>query len=268
MPKQNFWKVWLLSFLNLLDTSFSRVAIFLTLATSLGLQIAGTAYAWLGYVLVGFFVIGIIFWTKPKSVPNPNLTGHIDFEALNDALVDTPRIGLVGLEDSGKTTFLDAAVARVPANRRTERPYGQFVLVPDTDPEAHVVLVDSVGGNHAIQFAVQSLAMKLIFFVDHAAGSGEASADKARVDRHIEFARQLTNSATESGGVIDKVIIVANKSDLWQSDEKSSAVISHMLDRIQGIFASASPYRVVSCIVPYSNNSRYDIANLVKEAAE
>ena len=104
--------------------------------------------------------------------------------------------------------------------------------------------------------------------MDHAAGSGTNAPDKSRIERHIEFAAQLVKSAIEGGNVIDKVIVVANKSDLWQAAEASDSEILAAVDTIVSKFAEADPYRVVSKIIPFSNNSRHDVAALIREAAK
>lgn len=262
-----FLRNWLSNFLKSLDAAFSRVAIAITIIAFLGVQLADVPllpyviYAFLAYILV------LLAISKPPYVPPPNLSEPIDIAVVNSYLATTPRVGVVGLRKVGKTTFINATVARRPDERETAKPYGQFVLVPDTKPEKHVVLLDSVGAREHVHFLIQTMATTLVFIIDHSETSDLSAVDDVRINSHKELARQLIHAAVDNNVIVDRIIVVANKSDLWQADERSVAVVGSVMAEIVDLFRAAAPYRTVVAKLPFSNESRVDVASLLQEAS-
>jgi hypothetical protein len=154
--RPTFWKKWATNFLRALDSGVSRLAVAATLVGFAGFTISNLPYAWAFLAACGVIVFAIALWTKPAWIPAPNLAGPLQLSAINEFLSDTLRVGIVGAQGAGKTTFLDATVARPTLRRQTEKPYGQFVTIPDSDPERYLVLLDTVGARDHVQYAIQA----------------------------------------------------------------------------------------------------------------
>jgi hypothetical protein len=265
--KRSFWRQWGLNLLAVLDSSFTRLAVGASIVGFFGGSFAKLPYAWGFLVALGLLLLGLVLWTKPPFSPPPSLAGPLELQAVNEFLAETPRVGILGLQGVGKTTFLDATVSRPSQRKQTEKPYGQFVAIPDSSPERHLVLIDSVGGRAHVQFLVQGMAATVLFFVDHNEDHEVQEVDPARLEGHRELARQLVHVSTDQNILVDRIIVVANKSDIWQSNESSSHEMSALVLELCQTFMQAPNYRVINSVVPYSNESRHDVATLLSLSA-
>lgn len=263
-----FWKRWGIELTRRLDATFSRIAIVTSIVAFFGLTFSKIPFAWTALVVLGAWLLLLIVLSKPPYRPPPNFSEVIDLEAVNEFLATTPKVAILGLEAVGKTTFLQATVARQPSNRQTSKPYGQLVSLADTSPHANVVLLDSVGAKQHTQFALQQLADAVVLMVDHSPSSTASVIHPGRIEAHIALAKQIIHAAVDNNVIVDRVIIAANKSDLWQSDEKAADAVRNACEQIVDLFRDSPAHRRVILRIPYSNESRADIADLLREAAD
>lgn len=262
-----FFKSWISNVLKALDAAFNRVAIIASIVAFFGLQYSNVSHSWIVLLILAIYALFIVVIAKPPYVPPVNLAMPIDIDKINGALASTLHVGIIGHQGTGKTTFLNATVARNSVKQQTAKPYGQFVSIPDSSPPKSIVLIDSVGSKEHIQFMVQSMATNLIFMIDHNESDTEINARKDRLANHITLAEQVIHTATDNGVIIDKILIIANKSDLWQQDAVAAEETNVAADTILRMFQGAAPYRHVELRIPYSNESRSDVADLLKSVA-
>ncbi|PHR19100.1 MAG: hypothetical protein COA41_07840 [Sphingopyxis sp.] len=261
---KKYIKSWGQNTLSFFDATFSRVAIFSSIVAFAGFRFADIPYS--DWVLIGFGVyiaLGIVV-SKPKYIAPPNPNSRIPIEHVNEQIANSMGIGLIGLASSGKTTFLDATVSRAYDGKETARPYGQLVRIPDTEPPQQVMLVDSVGAKNHIQFTVQAMSVRILFFIDHNPEGAAEEISAGRVSEHVELAKQVSHAAIDQNLIIDKIVIVANKSDQWQTSDDSSRGMLSLANQVRDIFKAASPYRDVEVFLPFSNMSASDVATLLK----
>lgn len=260
---RKFARSWFNNTLQFLDATFSRMAIFSSIVAFAGFQLADFPYSrWVIVFLLIYIIFGIVV-SKPKYIAPPNPTSRIPIELVNEQLAHTVGVGLVGLASSGKTTFLDSTVSRPYDGKETARPYGQFVRIPDTEPPKQILLIDSVGAKNHVQFTIQALSSRLIFFLDHnEAGNAEAM-DGDRIADHEELAQQVSHAAIDQNLIIDLIIVVANKSDQWQGSPATVQRMKEAADIVRQIFINSSPYRDVEVIYQYSNQSAHDVSSLL-----
>lgn len=262
-----FFKNWGHNIAKYFDYTFNRIAIIFSVLSFVGLELKNSEYSWYSLYALGSILILLVLIATPKLSRLPNLASKLDISLINTILSDTPRAGLVGLENAGKSTFIDAAISRKSENKQTEKPYAQFINVPDTDPAKSIIILDSVGGRSHVQFHIQSVSRSVAFFFDHADTISEAKFDTDRARRHSELAEQLIHSARDGGIVVDHLFIVANKSDLWQSDENSVREMETLATSLAEKFQKGLAFRNVKTLSPHSNESRVDVSALLKELA-
>ena len=111
------------------------------------------------------------------------------------------------------------------------------------------------------------MSSRLLFFIDHAETHDTPIIDERRLDAHRHLAEQLILAADGQGVVVDKIVIVANKADIWQSDVTVAARMSEIVREIRDKFLESPNYRIVSVQERHSNESTYDIAKLLQEVA-
>lgn len=260
----SFWRRWARAWLTALDTGLSRVAGLITVFTGVGLKLIGLAPWWITPLALLGLVLLLAAWTKPATLAPPNVSSKIDLETVNEYLAHLPKVGLLGLNDAGKTTFLDAVVARPPVVQKTSQAYGQIVLVPDTRPEQMLLLLDTVGSVNRIQFAVLEQVQSAFLFIDHNDSANSHELDEERMKKHLDFAAQLASSADEDGLLLDEMIVILGKNDLWSNSEEIELKMAELGSKIEGIFNSSKSFKTCKVIGTFSNNSRSDVAGLLR----
>ena len=200
-------------------------------------------------LLLYFFLAGLItlFLIVASSVPKLPQTDRAiaakdgNLSEINDLIHRYPSLSLFGMDDVGKTTFLERVLNRPSSHRSTLIPYFRLVNFGDDTKDKLCIVIDSVGGSKDDQFNNQSLCKIGIFLIDHAAGAKELKMETSRANEHKQLARELADSRSRRGKGPSKILILANKEDLWKSgpDEKK---VNALTKEISEIFLKSQAY--------------------------
>lgn len=203
-----FFRRWLTNFIDAATSSLNLLGIIAAFITVFGLALTAPQYKLFAVIFLGLYLLFIAVRTCPEINLHPAnfVSQRIDVDRLKNFVIDIARIGLIGKQNVGKTTFLDLTVARTAENEQTERPYAQIVALPDTAPITYVAIIDSVGQRDHIQFDIQNHSDLVLLFLDHSESSDQQAADRKRIEQQVYFVSQLIaakqNSAT--GGEVEK----------------------------------------------------------------
>jgi hypothetical protein len=166
---------------------------------------------------------------------------------INDLIHRYPSMSLFGMDDVGKTTFLERILNRPSGHRSTLIPYFRLVNFGNDTHDHLCIIIDSVGGSKDDQFHNQTLCKIGIFVVDHAAGASEVRMNKARANEHRRLAKELADSRSRRGKGPTKMLIIANKSDLWKLGP-DAAEMSKLINDIVRIFVDSQAYNEVKLL--------------------
>jgi GTPase SAR1 family protein len=185
--------------------------------------------------------------------------GSVSLEELENFLQKPKFIGVIGRQNVGKTTFVDACVGRKYENQSTDKPYARIVALPNTSPTKYVALIDTVGSSDSSQFRIQSMSDSLVLFLDHSESTNSNRHSKERLKNHEYLVNQLIK-AHDHNARQTKVAIFCNKSELWSSRLVDSSAMDELAGKIRTTLMQSGKYQVVETINRHSNTETKDIA--------
>jgi 50S ribosome-binding GTPase len=256
--------------------SLSGLAIVFTILIPLILailSISDDTKKYLLYVLL--FLIAFTLWTFFRiiylSYPRDFLdsaksTGmRVPIENIGKFYEKPYYIGVVGKQNVGKTTFVEAVSNNPYSHKKTNKPYLMVVSVPQGNPQT-VGLIDSAGESNSSQFLVSDHADELIFFLDHNSSLDGVAVDKKRSDAHIELINQLIIHRTGKACAKQKLTIVANKYDRWGSDPASSRSMRQLAERIASAVVASECFELAGSYLQYSNKITDNVIELLQRS--
>ena len=248
---ETFLSVWKFKFIDRLLSSLNGLGLGVTLLGFFGLTAGSFPYAgWLVLALPGTAV-----WAGVRSLPRFRVSASevvgkkIELEELDSILIHVPVIGLLGVHEVGKTTFLNAVFHRTEPKRRTAKPYAVVVQLPDTEPASFAALVDSVGERYENQFQVILKSEVACIFLDHNPSDSLGDVAGNRIDDEQHFLDQLVLTRRANTHGADRAIVVQNKSDLWAANTATRLT----MDRL-----SVNAVKIISTVCRAGGVARVD----------
>ena len=223
-------ETWLSNSMDLAKGPLYSFGAFCSIIAAFGLKFSFVG--WWGWLLpIGFFIF-ILFRSRPRNLKFAasmiNQPGQL--KELEQVLRGPERqVGLVGLTSTGKTTFRDMLANRPDTVRTTENTYEIFRVIPPSENEELVTLIDSVGQNQILTAEVVSRFPNIVVFVDHSESDNELDVKRGRVMKHREFFRIISKVIGDRKEHRPRVFLVANKSDLWHDKPDASRQMSNLL---------------------------------------
>ena len=256
---------WGSQFLKGLLRGGTVIAILLAIFAFLGLNYANIPYSWLLIALAGLwlFALAVLSFPQKGRAPTNLLSSKIAISDIENFVQANLKIALLGLSDSGKTTFLDQIAGQVPEGKRTEKEYARLVIIPDSNPSEHAVIMDSRGEDYSSQVEICLQSNRVLFFVDHNASNQDPTLDHSRVHESLNVARQIINSVSRQNHLIEKVYIQPNKIDLW--GKESAADLAKASNEIKTLFDASLIVRSVTVLPARSMIEFGQAADLFKE---
>ena len=253
---------------NLVPTIFGPTALIsgaLTILGFFGLRIE-VLPQWLPWLLaVG--TVGWIAWaSKPRGYlhPGDNLNKRLTISELDHMLTEVPRIGLMGSSSVGKSTFLSRAGHLETPNRETEAPYAVIVAAPDRRPTKYLALVDTVGREYPSAAQIMSTCDAVIVFLDNSAASDDETLRNARVQKHKDIVVSNISPSLAAAPKCRFVLVLANKADLWENDERKSQRMAGLAAEIRGILSEMLPGKAIGIIEKHSNLRSEDVTRALR----
>jgi len=151
-----------------------------------------------------------------------------------------PKVALIGLSNSGKTTFLNRLNHCSPSEIRTQEINGKILAIENEK----ICFIDISGENYVQQFKAIELADFIIFMVDHSENSESIIIARNRINSTKELLNRIKDhlTANEFNKKIPTIILI-NKKDLWSKSKKYDELItaySELQNTIKEIFGDKS----------------------------
>lgn len=223
------WSLWPRRFADQLGSVTGLTGVFGislgSLALSGGIISDNTPVIILGIIIlaIGVAAITVCIWGSiPVRLLDPaDFVGQeISDEQLENMSAPLYKVGIVGVEQTGKSTLLNSIRPHEYPTRRTTRLYRHIVTVP-TIPDRYIVCLDAGGFEDYQQFQVTSQSDFLFILVDHNISHDTSHVDPSRIDQHSAFLERVRNyirSGIEpTGRKISWIHMLLNKKDLWES---------------------------------------------------
>ncbi|HEX8666414.1 MAG TPA: GTPase domain-containing protein [Beijerinckiaceae bacterium] len=260
-----FFSCWGRRFVEIATVQLNLIAILAGIFALSGIVISSEHWRYAFLIAFSACIVLLLYFSMPQFHLHPSRIGsrRLELEELNSLLVPVPKIGLVGKQNVGKTTFLDGAVSRRSEKRQTEKPYARLVAIPDKDPPAYVAVLDTVGQRDLTQFDIQSMSDRLVIFVDHNERDDTSDLDSARLHQQSYFLQQLVAAKNRDDAASRNVIIVLNKADLISRDRHTSLAMIQFVEESRKLLEQSGKYEVVDILVDHSNLRNKDIAVLL-----
>lgn len=260
-----FCSVWWIKFRDRVTSGLQAAAVIASIFAFFGLSLVGSTYSlW----ILGLVLLLLLFWalrSLPRFHVHPSdIAGRkIEIEELERLLTKIEVVGLVGIDETGKTTFLNSIAHRSEPTRRTEKPYCVVIAMPDQSPTTYVAIIDSVGQRYENQFQVMEKADLVCLFLDHNASDRTRDVDDQRVIDHSRFVDQLVRTHATRGAQANSIIVVGNKSDLRRrspaSRESMATLVDQTVNNLRPRFGS------VRKVESFSNRTPEDVSGLLRE---
>lgn len=165
-------------------------------------------------------------------------------------LKSVPKLAIIGLSGSGKTTFINTIKHGKPSNERTQGMSGDIIDIKDKE----ICFIDISGENNVQQFRAISLADFIVFMFDHNSFNTSAKIHKDRIDNTIKLIKDIKNHLTaNSYSRKVRTLVLLNKKDLWikSGDNKNLVFMKEEYNKlhqeIKSVFGECSE------IYDYSN---------------
>lgn len=227
---------------------------------------------WVRYPAGAFFIALLAYYaytTYPKDYIcdlSKIANKTFELEILDKIAVPISRIGIIGLEGTGKSSLIQRLLVAYERPKATDRPYVTVYRVPGNDMK-FVALIDSVGGRDESIYEVARISESIIFIVDHSS-KDVAAFDTERLKGHIRLAGQVAKNIDANSAQIEKrIILVANKSDLWSSDTDSKNQMMDIFSKCKSIFDHTKKGKFVNGFNYHSNLDASSIAEIANEVS-
>ena len=255
-------KLWdrLLAFLTL-------VTLVITLVGFFGLTAASVPRANLAFLLVPAYLVWVGYKTVPQFYLTPSaIVGRrLEMAELDKLLVKVFTVGLVGITDAGKTTFLDAVRHRKEPKRRTAAPYAVIVVLPDRNQTKYIAIVDSVGQLFDNQFDVVRHSDLVCLFLDHNTSDTLPKSNSSRLNKQREFVDQIARTHEYETLGARSILLLGNKSDLWSGTQATSVAMGKLLNHCENRLSVGAGFQKVRRIDQFSNRMPDNIAQAMQE---
>jgi len=218
----SFLVAWIQKFTEELARPFNFLGIILGVLGFYGINNSSIPFSnFFGLAFIPFIVYCLYksfpnFGVSPSAVIGKRLK-IAELDNLNETVI---RVGLLGRSSVGKTTFLNSTVNRSEPKRKTLFPYATIVRIEHSGIEKYIAFVDSVGESTASQAKILSLADLHCLFIDHNASDKNKRYLLKRLHSHVTLATDLAK-ARPAPASEKAIILIANKSDLWDSSDVS-----------------------------------------------
>lgn len=262
-----FLSVWKVKFIDRLLSGLNALALIVTLLGFFGLTAGSLPYA--GWLLLA--LPGTAAWAAIRSLPRFRVSPSevvgkkIELEELDSILSHVPIVGLLGVHEVGKTTFLNAVLHKTEPKRRTAKPYAVVIQLPDAEPGSFIAIVDSVGERYENQFQVILKSDVVCIFLDHNPSDAISDVAGNRINDEQHFLDQivLTRRANTRGA--DRAVIVQNKTDLWNGNPKTRSTMDRLSANAVKAIGSVSRAGGVTRLDRFSNTRSEDVTRLLSE---
>ncbi|PIF77144.1 hypothetical protein CLU95_4316 [Variovorax sp. 54] len=233
-----------------IESTSGRVAIVSGMAAAAGLVLATpTVLAVGGVVTVGALIAALVqsFPEKKRSI-SEFIGGQCSLEDLDSLDLKIPRLAVVGVTQSGKSTFLSTAQQINHVHRRTNKIYAEIMTLPGA-PAKYVALLDGDGEKYMQQFEIAAKADYLVVFVDHNISSSSGDCIASRLREHEQFKDQM-EPVLRQRGTIERIYLLMNKRDIWEAGS-DAAMASSWFDAFAKDYSKSG----LSKTFAYSNHS-------------
>ena len=248
--------------------AMTRLGTIASLMAALGLTMANVPYASLLFVAIFAYICWLAYRSLPTFHVHPSEIANtrIELEELDTLLMPVKCIGLLGPTLVGKTTFLNSATARKREfpQRQTEKPYAVVVQLPDTKPPQYIGLIDSVGQQDYSQYTILERTDLVCLFIDHNAKPDQTGLQRRRLQEHRRLLRQLIRTKADAETAASKVVLVANKYDLWGQDEHASRSMQSFFSECQRAIENSNVFSLVGQMPEFTATSGDDPAQLLE----
>ena len=261
-----FFSNWFARFVEAATSRLNLLGIIAAFLTVFGLSLTVPKFQFFAVLFFTIYLGAIAFRTMPDFYLHPAnfVSQGIDVERLKNFIVGVNRVGLIGKQNVGKTTFLDLTVARPAENEKTDRPYAQIVALPDTSPIMYVAIIDSVGQRDHIQFEIQNHSDLILLFLDHSESSTQETGEKKRIDEQLYFVSQLIASK-QSDAPPTGIIVVMNKADLWANSPEAVKRVGDLRNKVMAMVRESGKYRFVELVEKNCNHLPADASALLRK---
>jgi GTP-binding protein EngB required for normal cell division len=228
MPKRD-WGSWPKNAYDSINKNaggFLGIAGILTGAVGLVVT-APVALAIGGVTVAGTFCYAVVSgFPKEKIDANDYIGQKITLEQLQNLSEDLLKIGIFGIANSGKSTFIKHAILSNNIVAVTNEVSATIALL-QVSPPRKVALLDGDGKNFSQQFKVVNHSQILIVFLDHNSGDTELVINNNRLERHDEYLQQLEGFLkTDKLEKIKRIHFVLNKKDLYEQISANNTLVT------------------------------------------
>lgn len=247
---------------GILSTVFSLLAI-------VGLGSIEIPKIWAIYAAIAaLFALLILTAPKARYYPGDLTNRRLELKQLEGILREFKKIGVLGNSFTGKSTFV-GAVSNIPHDdKQSERPYAVMVAMPHGPRTNYIALIDTVGKEYPSQVQAMSDADGLLIFVDNDPGSTSHDVESDRARSHFDISeRNIVPSLRALEREFRFILVVLNKSDLWQHDEDAKNAMTALGERIVAEIRKVD-IKVPVAVMRHSSLSAKDNAALVGKIGE
>lgn len=215
---------------------------------------------WFFVIFMIIILLPIVIYSKPK--PRKSAINYIyqeiDIGNIDDFYDIDRKIGLLGMRNVGKTTFLECISKKMHSHRQTETPY--FVLIPIVENKytKYIAIIDSVGQSINNQFQIMNMSDVAVIFFDHSEGE---AVSRERITAQAKFAFDLSTSIKEQNLILKKCVLVINKYDLWVT--QNPAEVLRVYDMILQSVVNLRNFESVDTLLEHSNHDHDKIVRLL-----
>lgn len=211
-------------------------AIFTVLGFILSIGGWNLSQGWVKYLGIVSIVFGFALTIKlswPKEILQlKDLIGRkLTLDEISEIYPKPFLLGVVGSTKSGKTTFLNEALRASNPPNRTNFIYGEVLSVP-RKYDKYFVVIDGDGAKLKQQFDIIGKVDYLLVFLDHNMSHTKKQPNNYRLREHDKFLENLKDYLLEHKK-IEKMHLVLNKQDLWESSVKKDELTQWLQEKVQ-----------------------------------
>ncbi len=261
---KKYVKIWIQRFPDYMFAPANTIASGVTILAFLGFQVGGSPYKSYFIAALVALILLQVFRSRPRLHKDPSklLNQRLELAELDTVTAPFKKVALLGVGDSGKSTFLDAAAGLRLMKRQTNQPYARFLSVPDTSPLKYVAFIDTVGQHQRRQHEIMSECDLAVLMLDHNEADNIKTPDEKRIANQLAFVDQIRADIARTAVATKVMILVANKNDLWESRKENREIMKKFISSATEALKKHQANIVVETVDKHSNFRTADVHKL------
>ena len=105
-------------------------------------------------------------------------------------------------------------------------------------------------------------------FTDNAASADDESLRNTRVQNHKDIVRSNISPSLAASSKCRFVLVLANKADLWESDDRKSQRMANLTAEVRNILIDSLPGKSIAVTEKHSNLRSEDVSRALRTVEE